>query len=154
MQDREAGARYWRAFGEWVRAQRKAQQPDAWTQERLANELVRVGARASRNWINQIEKGDKPSDDLRRAIERLFGQFPEPDAEAIYSDNAVAQAIDRQTKAIREAIHDQTIALTALVAALLGNGTRNAKVSAEVQALADRLLSQRPGPDPVANRTP
>jgi hypothetical protein len=67
----------WKRFGAWVRARRGEMKPDRWTQKRLADELTEIGQAVTREWIVQVEQGKRPSADLVRAIERLFGPAPD-----------------------------------------------------------------------------
>jgi hypothetical protein len=138
--DREAETRYWRAFGEWVRQQRAAQKPDRWTQDRLATHLAQSGLRVSRNWIVQIEKGDKPGPDLRRAIERLFGPFPEPGATPAPADNAsVVAAIDRQTEALTTVIKSLARQPITAPAAFVDEATRKRRRAYWIQRAMDGM---------------
>jgi hypothetical protein len=112
-QQRHERDRYWAAFGEWVGQRLAEQKPDRWTQQRLSDELARIDIAVTRNWVNQVINGSQPSPDLRRGIERLLGDFPEPAGVGDVGDSAdLIRALGAQTAAIT-ALVDQVKALVA-----------------------------------------
>jgi transcriptional regulator with XRE-family HTH domain len=104
---------YWKQFGDWMRAARARQKPDAWTQERLAAELDKHGHRVTRAWVNQLEGGKRPSPELAQAIEELLGRAPSFTAPAVDQSELVG-ALMAQT----EALNAQTLAFNAQAASI------------------------------------
>lgn len=102
--ERERQTRYWLAFGLWLKQRLAEQQPDKWTQDRLVGELAAIGIQVKRPWISQVSNGAVPSDDLRRGIERLLGQFPEPEPSGSADQSALIEALTAQTQAINSLV--------------------------------------------------
>jgi transcriptional regulator with XRE-family HTH domain len=135
---------YWKQFGDWMRAARARQKPDAWTQERLAAELDKHGHRVTRAWVNQLEGGKRPSPELAQAIEELLGRAPSFSAPAVDQSELVG-ALMAQTEALNRLVD----VLTRRVA------ERDDAIAAalpEIEAfLAERRAErapQPPAPDP------
>lgn len=60
-------------FDVWLRQRRLER---GWKQQTAADKLFELtGVRVRREWLSQLENGDRPGEDLARAFERLYGDF-------------------------------------------------------------------------------
>lgn len=96
--DRERQARQDRDFGLWLKSARTSMKPEKWTQQRVADELGRRGYHVERSWIVQVEGGAHPSEELRDALQALFGRRFEAHDEPGPTD--LLTALREQTDAI------------------------------------------------------
>lgn len=80
--ERERDSRYWLTFGQWMTERLREMKPDRWTQDRLVAELSAAGTQVKRPWISQVANGHRASPELKLAIERLLGTFPDPEPSA------------------------------------------------------------------------
>lgn len=117
------------AFGEWVRMRLAAQKPDRWTQLRLRDELAQRGHEVTREWVNQVIGGEHASDDLRKAIESLLGEFPQPAgaeptsaelAAAIREQAAAITALTKELRLARLGQIEETAQVLEAIAAVVG----------------------------------